>query len=154
MTVCGLVRLRCFSWGGGAMRNPDSDLSPCCSATTRSLWPSYTRRGARPPQSILSIPSCPQLVSPDHTMLVLLYSLRVRHEPFCLLHAGKLQLTLEKQFSCPEQSSIIRNLLLNYCLITDSEFNHETIIPPLLFCRSPGDGPEPHAASSQVPWEM
>lgn len=133
------------------MRNPDSDPSLCCSATTRSLRPSYTRRGARPPQSIFSIPACPRLVSPDHTMLVLRYSLRVRHEPVSLLHAGKLQLTLEKQFSRPEQSSIIQSLLLNYCLITDSAFNHKTIMPHSLYCRSPGDGPEPHAASSQVP---
>lgn len=45
------------------MRNPDSDLSLCHSTTTCSLWPAYTRRGARPPQSIFSIPSCLQLVS-------------------------------------------------------------------------------------------
>lgn len=90
-------------------------------------------------------------------MLVLLHSIRVRHEPFYLLHAGKLQLTLEKQFWGPEQSSVTQKLLLmllNYCLITDWTFNRKTIIPPLLFCRSPGDGPEPHAASSQVSSEM
>lgn len=135
------------------MRNPDSDLSLCRSATTRSLWPTYTRRGARPPQSIFSVPRCPQLVSPDRTMLVLLHSIRVRHEPFYLLHAGKLQLTLEKQFWCPEQSSVIGKLPLtlpNYCLITDWTFNRKTIISPLLICRSPSDGPEPHVASSQV----
>lgn len=136
------------------MKNPDSDPSLSRFATTCSLGPSSTRRGARPPQSIFSIPSCPQLVSPDHMMLVFPHSIRVRHEPFYLLHAGKLQRTLEKQFCCPEQSSIIPNLLLNCCLITDSTFNHRTITTPSLFRRSPGDGPEPHAASSQVCWEV
>lgn len=63
---------------------------------------SFTRlvqsRGVWPPQSIFSIPACPQLVSSDRRLLISPHGVRVRHEPFSLHHAVKLQLTLEKHF--------------------------------------------------------